>query len=357
MKWIWLVVLLLLVGCTESGVHKKYDMKATASGDGSMVVVYTELEAVTETDTESGDAGISPQTSASLYGPSQVDGMMKDLQYVYEMWKDNRQSEVNNPPAPAPTPTPEPEPEVEETVIEGIDTVLYTYPCEDRGFTYRDNSEQVGIPQQVCLFTDFDTCMDIPVDKFTMIWRDPTGNERMLDVPNQCSISMASKEDGYGKFRPAHDKEPYKPVAYAPRGFNASEVDIIGKKQGASSSSDLEGWRHSVKVEWEGNPNPDVANRVFSRCWWTETSGGADYLQRKFNFDWDGWKNGDDVLVVFSDGLEVKVTDTQKRHYPPGSPGNVKWGVPKMNDHPCKHYPSIAAPKDAIPEYAILYYN
>ena len=125
---------------------------------------------------------------------------------------------------------------------------------------------------------------------------------------------------------------------------------------GPDQPSDRQGYSCMQKVEWEGGI-PDIETREFSRCWWTDTTGDFAFLQRKFNFDWEGWKDGDDVLVVFDGGPDVKVTRTNKRHYP-GAAGHVKWGVPKMSDgNPCKHYPSIAAPKDSSPDYAILYYN
>lgn len=362
----------LLGGCgpsTQSGVNKEYDMRAEANGQ-STINLHVVLDATTAAETESGDAGATLDLEGKLtaaWDAAQAQGVDEGLAFLKDVqnWLDKRfapdNSVDNNPPAPAPIPTPEPgpipEPDPDEPgTIDGIAKVLYTYKCEDLDFAYKDCDTCEKVDQLVCTFTDFDSCDQIPANDFIMLWKDPTGNERTLEVANRCQISMASKELGYGKYRPAHDKPPYKPVAYAPRGFHAVEVDIIGKKSDASGS-DIAGWKHSQKVVWEGDPNPNIETKEFSRCWWTDTTGSFSFLQRKFNFDWDGWKNGEPVLVVFDGGLQVPVTKTNKRHYP-GAPGHVKWGVPKMDDgNPCKHFPSIAAPKDSTPEYAILYYG
>jgi hypothetical protein len=163
--------------------------------------------------------------------------------------------------------------------------------------------------------------------------------------------------DHQGGFKPGTPAE-----VYAGRGDSSTWAQILVKKISADcgddQASDRQDWKCMQKVDWEGGI-PDLANKDFSRCWWTDTTGDWKWLQRKFNFEWDGWKRNEPVLVLFEGGLEVPVSKTNKRHYPGnGMGGHVKWGVPKMNDgNPCKHYPSIAAPKDANPDFAILYYG
>lgn len=250
-NWIWLLIITILMlflhGCATTrsgGVEKRYDVRINVA-DSDNVSFSMGVEADTSAESTAGDADatVDPRLSASVYGPSQIDGVMKDLSYIIEKWNkinaentDNSDNSTNqNPPEPPDTgngASPD-EPGGTGDII-GVDTVLYTFPCEDLNFTYRDcELDEPGcesVPQMVCLFTDFEKCEDIPVESFTMMWRDPTGNERFLEVADRCVIAMDNEANGYGKFRPAHDKEPFKPVAYAPRGFNASEVNVIGKK-------------------------------------------------------------------------------------------------------------------------------
>ena len=388
-KWLGCLLLLLFaVGCstTQSGQHKTINldelMALNVSGE-SRVDVYIDLGGLTTdttADTTSGDAdaqtAITP--SASLYGPSSAaapnaEQLMEIGKYVVEAWRrfntENPETTTTTTEVVEPTDDPGPPSVPGDNVGDaddgsGVDSlpvgVIASAEC-DGTMSYRDCDTCESVPQKVCMFDEYASCEDVPVESFLLRFTDPTGNTREIQVPKKCSIAMGSKEEGYIKWRYEHDKEPFKPVGYAPRGFNASKAEIIGKKAsadcGSDQASDRPDWNCKQVVKWEGNPYPNHAARVFSRCWWTETSSDAQFLQRKFNFNWEGWKDNEPVLVVFSDGLEVPVTDTKRRHYP-GAAGHVKWGIPRYEEgDECKHFPSIAAPKGAAPDQATLYYG
>ena len=114
MRWIWLLTVLLLVGCAETrGVNKELPMRIDQGGDSNTITMNIQLELESDTMGESGDPRISPQTSASLYGPSQAAGteaLMDDLKYVIEKWMDNRKKETTTTTPPVPPVEPE-EPE------------------------------------------------------------------------------------------------------------------------------------------------------------------------------------------------------------------------------------------------------
>lgn len=251
-EWIIILVLVtlgfLLSGCgpsTQSGVNKVYDMRADASGNSTINLNVT-LDATTAAEVASGDADANQTVEGRLtaaWDAAQAQGIEEGnaLIEAVKNWVDKKytpdhSTDVIQPdptPAPDPTPIPIPDPEPDDDVVIDDDMTVNTYKCEDLGFTYRDDTEGGpgnGVPQLVCTFTDYDSCEQIPAESFTMVWKDADGGFAYLEVPDRCNIAMDTKENGYGKFRPAHDKEPFKPVAYAPREFDAVEVDLVKKQ-------------------------------------------------------------------------------------------------------------------------------
>jgi hypothetical protein len=230
-KLLLILCVLLLGGCTQSGVHKSYDMSAKAGRDQMIVV---NLDATTDTDTESGDAGISPQTSASLYGPSQVDGVMDDLKYVIEKWQDFRKEETTVvEPEPKPEPKPEPEPDDISNDTTDVDTINldeYDIVAEaacDKTMTYRTPSESAGITQKLCRFQKPGSEYG---RSFIIEWT--SGNR--LSVPDSANMSWDTTD--FRKYQPAEpDHEggyvPGTPCeVYAGRGDNSTKARILVKK-------------------------------------------------------------------------------------------------------------------------------
>jgi hypothetical protein len=99
-KAVLLILVLALSGCADTrGVNKELPMRIEQGGDGNTITMNINLELESDTAGESGEARISPQTSASVYGPSQAAGteaLMDDLKYVVEKWMDNRKTDSEN---------------------------------------------------------------------------------------------------------------------------------------------------------------------------------------------------------------------------------------------------------------------
>ena len=136
-RWIVLILLLALAGCAETtGVNKELPMNITQSGDNNRLEMNVSLQLESDTAGESGEARISPQTSASIYGPSQASGteaLMDDLKYVVEKWIDNKKTDSDN------TTTTNP-------VIPAQPPVLPEPPTADGGTTIDINDAQVITP-------------------------------------------------------------------------------------------------------------------------------------------------------------------------------------------------------------------
>jgi len=241
MKRLWIVLLtLLLAGCTttKSGVEKRYDMAINNSG-GGFVILTVSLDAETQTDTKSGDAGASTEidpaialgmqgstTSAAAKGAEQA--LKEIISYAEQRLRQNTDNPTTN---------------TTETINEG-DEVVKPVPPEDTGedeepagvvatascdgtMSYRECDTCTSVPQKVCMFDQYATCNDVPVNGFTLQFVDPAGNTRELSVPDKCGIAMGQEAEGFIKWRYEHDDGSHKPVGYAPRGFNASEARII----------------------------------------------------------------------------------------------------------------------------------
>ena len=236
MRYLWVVILLLLAGCTKSGVEKTYDMRAYASGTNSVVVVFTQLEATSDTTTDAGDAGISPQTSASVYGPSQVDGVMDDLKNIIEKWVDTSKKNSDNPVTTTtnnttttpPTPPVTPAPPVTEDPAAPAPVAgwkVFTEAACDDTMSYSHNGAP-SVRQDKCLFKSFATCSELP-GSFLVVWEDSSGGREQLTVPNRCNMSWDTSD--FRKYRPTDDKYP-NPVAYAPRGMEAVKAIIYERE-------------------------------------------------------------------------------------------------------------------------------
>lgn len=251
MRLFWLLVLVLgVTGCasTKSGIEKQYDVTINVSG-GSMAEFVMGVEADTEGTTTSGDApsdaSVDPAVALGMQGSTTsaaakgAEQLLEDIVSRVEAWQksqdDNRKSNSDN----TTTTTETTNNETNQPVVPDGDggvtnpveppaTDLLTFDCSGE-MTYRDENETVGIPQKICMLDTWDKCDQIPFQPFTVTWYDSTGNTRSLNVPDKCGIAMLSKSEGYGKFRYEHDKPPFKPVTYAPRGFNATRVVLSGK--------------------------------------------------------------------------------------------------------------------------------
>lgn len=250
-QWLWLIPLLFVAGCssTRSGIEKTYDVRITVSG-GSMAEFFMGVEAETEGTTASGDApadaSVDPAialgmqgstTSAAAKGAEQA--LKEIISYAEQRLKQNAENTTttettettNNEGDTVTEPT-------GETPTDGSGTSdptdtdasneTLTFDCSGT-MSYRDCDTCESVPQTICMLDTWDKCSDIPFQPFKVTWVDSSGNTRSLDVPDKCGIAMLSKEEGYGKFRYEHDKPPFKPVTYAPRGFNAVKVVVEGK--------------------------------------------------------------------------------------------------------------------------------
>jgi hypothetical protein len=247
--WIGIAALLLLAGCADTrGVNKELPMNITQSGDGNQIEMNVSLQLESDTAGESGEARISPQTSASIYGPSQASGadaLMDDLKYVIEKWMDNRKTDsdnttTTNPVIPAEPPVlPEPPTADGGTTIDINDAqvispaagwkVFTTAACDDT-MDYRHGEGLPSVPQDKCLFRDYSSCEQLP-SSFRVVWYGANGDQEMLTVPNNCTMSwyIGEDENDFRKYRPIDDKYPH-PVAYAPRGFDAVKAAILVKE-------------------------------------------------------------------------------------------------------------------------------
>jgi len=79
----------------------------------------------------------------------------------------------------------------------------------------------------VCLIADYANCDAIPYKSFKLVWQDGDTLEE-LQVPNKCNIAMTN--DDMRKYRYAHDKAPFNPVGYAPRGMNPQKMFLAVKE-------------------------------------------------------------------------------------------------------------------------------
>jgi len=249
MKRLWIVLLtLLLAGCTttKSGVEKRYDMAINNSG-GGFVILTVSLDAETQTDTKSGDAGASTEidpaialgmqgstTSAAAKGAEQA--LKEIISYAEQRLRQNTDNPTTNTTEtinegdevvkPVPTTDPEGDSEKPSKPGEPPEGVVATADC-DGTMSYRECDTCTSVPQKVCMFDQYATCNDVPVNGFTLQFVDSAGNTRELSVPDKCGIAMGQEAEGFIKWRYEHDKAPNKPVGYAPRGFNATEARIL----------------------------------------------------------------------------------------------------------------------------------
>lgn len=285
-NWIWLLIITILMlflhGCATTrsgGVEKRYDVNINVR-EGSFATFNMGVEADTSAETAAGDADatVDPRLSASVYGPSQIDGVMKDLSYIIEKWNkinaentDNSDNSTNqNPPEPPDTGNgtspDEPGDAGGNTGDDtGSDSGLVmadwyhykTYPC-DKTMNFGDDEEYpqgIQVEQQKCLFTDFSSCEQLP-DSFLLVWQKGDQLEQLM-VPNKCNMTWVTAGKDYRKFRPIDDKDPH-PVGYAPRGFKAEKIHIMTKENLKPDTADC-------VLPWQGkDPDPN-----HDRRWWS----------------------------------------------------------------------------------------
>ena len=266
--WYVLLAVVALAGCAEThsgGVDKRYDVTINVTGDNNSFSMGVEADTAAESTAGDADATVDPRVSGSLYGPSNVEGIMKDLSYIIEKWNkiESENTEVTNPevvppsdgPVVNPTDTTDDNTDNENvTTIEGYQNweVYKSYPC-DNTMTFHDETETVGVEQKKCLFTDINSCEELP-NSFMLIWQNDTKLEQ-LQVPDKCTMAWVTKDKDYRKYRPEDDKEPH-PVGYAPRGFDAKKIHILIKKSEDTADCIL---------LWDGK-DPDPAH---DRAWWS----------------------------------------------------------------------------------------
>ena len=229
MRWLTLILILTLAGCAETtGVNKELPMNLKQSGTGNIIAMDIRLELESDTMGESGDPRIDPQTSASVYGPSQASGaeaLMDDLKYVIEKWIDNRSKEVTNT-----TPTPVEKPVVDIKPVEVIEPDLNDYDVVtraecDKEMYYTHTGESSGTKQKRCVF-------DKPGveygESFLVQWS--SGNT--LVVPD--SSKMAWDTTDFRKYQPVDPEDDSGNAGvYAGRGDNSSYAQILVKNTDA----------------------------------------------------------------------------------------------------------------------------
>ena len=287
MRYFWLIVpLLMLGGCTQQGNNKRtYEdiapIKIANSGEESwaLVTITSDLTGASTQDQEMGDAQTSPVFTAAweaaqAMGAKDGAAFMKDIAPILEKWfldrsVDDDSTHTNG---GGSSDSSERDSDRNDSGDNSVDTdpissVVAIANC-DSEMTY------YGVPQKVCTFKQYDNCLDVEAESFTLIFIDSYENTRELEVSDRCSIAMGSKEEGYIKWRPEHDKEPFKPVGYAPRGFNAVEAKIVEKKDDAPDSS----WHRVVWSEL-GCKDPDSDH---DRLCWTKITGTTEKWWRKF---------------------------------------------------------------------------
>lgn len=249
---IWIVAILILAGCTstKSGVEKKYDV-AIKVDNQSTATFYMGVEADTAASTRSGDApatsSIDPAialgmqgstTSAAAKGAEQV---LRDIVSYAEQWfkkdaenVDNSREETTNEAAKPEVPDESgglpgvvvPDPQVSiDPPLTGDWKVVNTYECEGT-MSYRECDTCTSVPQKVCLMTNYKTAQDIPYQSFKLIWQEGMVTEELM-VPNKNNVAMT--HDDFRKYRHAHDKSPFNPVGYAPRGMNPERMFMVVK--------------------------------------------------------------------------------------------------------------------------------
>lgn len=243
-------VVLLVAGCsrTQSGVNKQYDMTMNLSGESAAILVVS-LDADTRADTASGDApadaSVDPAVALGMQGSTTsaaakgAEQLLEDIVSRVEAWQksqdDNRKTNSDN--TTTNTTNEAPPPITEEDIEPDTDTPGAGNPGPAPGeaivtqcsgtMSYRDCEGCPSVEQIVCMFDQFNTCSDVPVDRFTLQFVDSSGNTREIAVNDKCGIAMGNEEQGFIKWRYEHDKAPFKPVGYAPRGFNAVEARIL----------------------------------------------------------------------------------------------------------------------------------
>ncbi len=112
MRYLWLIPLLLLVGCADSGTRGdntervyKAPVEVINSGAGTVTLTINlnasgETKTDTDQDTQNSSA-ISPRTSAGWNGgtaalaESGAEFMMEGIESIYEAWQDNRKTDAD----------------------------------------------------------------------------------------------------------------------------------------------------------------------------------------------------------------------------------------------------------------------
>jgi len=233
MRWVWIILILTLAGCAETtGVNKELPMNLNQEGSGNNITMNINLDLDSDTLGESGDPRISPQTSASVYGPSQASGadaLMDDLKYVIEKWMDNRKTDSENTTtqqAPAQPPLPDGgmdigDLEVIEPDLDDYDAVARA-EC-DKEMYYTHSGESSGTKQKRCVF-------DKPGTEYGSSFLVQWSSGNTLTVPD--SSNMAWDTTDFRKYQPVDPEDDSGNAGvYAGRGDNSSYAQILVKKE------------------------------------------------------------------------------------------------------------------------------
>ena len=233
MRYLLPIVLIFMWGCAETtGVNKELPMNLNQEGSGNNITMNINLDLDSDTLGESGDPRISPQTSASLYGPSQASGadaLMDDLKYVIEKWMDNRKTDSENTTTTTEAPQPVlPDGGMEISDLEVIEPDLDDYEVVaradcDKEMYYTHSGESSGTKQKRCVF-------DKPGSEYGSSFLVQWSSGNTLTVPD--SSNMAWDTTDFRKYQPVDpEDESGNAGVYAGRGDSSSYAQILVKKE------------------------------------------------------------------------------------------------------------------------------